>query len=305
MKKSIKILVAMVVLITVSTSLSASSLIRDISGKENKGITITYNGQVQTLKDGHGEVIYPVIIDGSTYLPVRAVTEMVGADITWNGTTKTIDITTKDNSDGAVPTDLPPSNDTQPKPEPQENPQQPTPSPSNSAGTLEDPVPFGSTYVFNDRNAYDGNETKAHFEITVLKADPITRDGIAELGFQKPEDDPLYSYVMLTLKIKASNVTYTGSEYRFLSNIYPHVWGSSTPQGNSIIGGTDYGFTKSFNDALDYEVGFEKVENDGKSHAYEVEGKVLLPIFNNLETYFVMEKSDYDLDDRCIYFKLK
>ncbi len=305
MKKSIKILVTIMLLITVSTSLSASSLIRDISGKENKGITVTYNGEAQTLKDGHGQVIYPVIIDGSMYLPVRAVTEMVGAEIAWDDKTKTVHIKDNgDNSDGAVPTDLKPVNNDNSS-NTTNQPTQNTPSTtSGNTGSLTDPVAFGTMFAFDDPDGYDDVKTNAHYEVTVTKAETFSNDQIEALGFVI-EDDPHIEYMMLTIDLSVSNVTYSGPKFAFLKRFTPDVWGSKTPIESSIIGGRDFGFDGSLKNAVENAVDYKEVK-PGESHSFKAKGKVLLPVYKNMENYFVIQKSDWDdYSASMIYFKLK
>ena len=69
------------------------------SGTRNE--TLTYNdikveldGTRLTLRDGDGTVVEPFIIDGTTYLPVRAIAEALGLNVTWNGQTETVSLTT-------------------------------------------------------------------------------------------------------------------------------------------------------------------------------------------------------------------
>lgn len=54
------------------------------------GITITLNGQAVTPKDAAGNVVEPFAIDGTTYLPVRAVADALGLTVDWDGTTQTV-----------------------------------------------------------------------------------------------------------------------------------------------------------------------------------------------------------------------
>lgn len=308
MKKSIKILVTIMLLITVSTSLSASSLIRDISGKENKGITVTYNGKAQTLKDGHGNVIYPVIIDGSSYLPVKAITEMVGCEIAWDGPTKTIAITKKDNSDnqdGAVPTDLEPVNNNNGS-NTNNPPTQNTPpaTTSGNTGSLTDPIALGTMFAFDDPYGYDDVRTNAHYEVTVTKAETFSNDQIEALGFVI-EDDPHIEYMMLTIELNVSNATYSGPKYTFLKQFKPEIWGSITPIESSIIGGRDFGFDGSLDNDVENKVDYKQV-NPGETHSFKAKGKVLLPVYKNMENYLVIQRSEWDdYDKSFIYFKLK
>lgn len=107
MKKYYLTFSLLVLLITFSVGVTASPLIRDVIGKENKGITVTYNNETQILRDGNSNVVYPVVINGSTYLPVRAIATMMDCDITWNSITQTVAISPKQYDDAsAVPTDL-------------------------------------------------------------------------------------------------------------------------------------------------------------------------------------------------------
>jgi hypothetical protein len=55
-------------------------------------ITIKYNGVVQEMRDANGAIVTPVIIDGSTFLPLRAVANMVGLPVEWDGATNTVSL---------------------------------------------------------------------------------------------------------------------------------------------------------------------------------------------------------------------
>lgn len=52
-----------------------------------RNIGVTYNGVSKTLS------AEPFLVDGSTYVPLRAVSEVMGADVNWNGSTNTVTIT--------------------------------------------------------------------------------------------------------------------------------------------------------------------------------------------------------------------
>lgn len=62
---------------------------------ENKTLTfrdikIEINGQRITPKDATGKVVEPFIIDGTTYLPIRAVSEALGLNVAWDNATSTV-----------------------------------------------------------------------------------------------------------------------------------------------------------------------------------------------------------------------
>ena len=43
-----------------------------------------------TPRDANGNIVEPFIVDGTTYLPVRAVGEALGMNVTWDGVTGTV-----------------------------------------------------------------------------------------------------------------------------------------------------------------------------------------------------------------------
>ena len=53
-------------------------------------IKITLNGSAVTPKDANGNAVEPFTIDGTTYLPVRAVANALGLSVGWDPTTKTV-----------------------------------------------------------------------------------------------------------------------------------------------------------------------------------------------------------------------
>ena len=59
-----------------------------------QGIKITLDGEEITPKDGAGNVVEPFTIDGTTYLPVRAVANALGLEVGWDGATNTVILTT-------------------------------------------------------------------------------------------------------------------------------------------------------------------------------------------------------------------
>lgn len=54
------------------------------------GISLVVNGVQVTPKDANGKVVDPFIVDGTTYLPVRAVASALGEDVGWEGSTRTV-----------------------------------------------------------------------------------------------------------------------------------------------------------------------------------------------------------------------
>lgn len=65
-------------------------------GLETISAYLTYNtkvkldGQLQNLYDGNGNQVYPINYQGTTYLPIRAISNLLGIDVGWDGATKTV-----------------------------------------------------------------------------------------------------------------------------------------------------------------------------------------------------------------------
>ncbi len=64
-------------------------------------IKITVDGTQINPTDGNGNTVEPFIYNGTTYLPVRAVAEAVGKNVAWDGSTKTVALTTPGNTGSA------------------------------------------------------------------------------------------------------------------------------------------------------------------------------------------------------------
>lgn len=61
----------------------------------NRDIQIEYKEKVRTFTDANGNVVYPLSYNGTTYLPVRAISNLYGAEIDWIGETNEITIERK------------------------------------------------------------------------------------------------------------------------------------------------------------------------------------------------------------------
>lgn len=71
------------------TALAANTVYKNIR-VQYCGIKLMVNGAPVTPKDANGSTVEPFIYNGTTYLPVRAVGNALGQDVSWNGSTKTV-----------------------------------------------------------------------------------------------------------------------------------------------------------------------------------------------------------------------
>lgn len=77
---------------------------RRISAQIRYDFTIVVDDTVRVFTDANGSVVYPLLYQGTTYLPVRAIGELMGRDVSWNAGTDTVTLTSK-SSGGSLVTD--------------------------------------------------------------------------------------------------------------------------------------------------------------------------------------------------------
>lgn len=87
----------------IASKISVNSAITDNTGKNTlksemvngylkPDVLIMYDFKPQYFCDLNGDYVYPIIYNGATYLPIRAISELMKEPIEWDGTTKTISI---------------------------------------------------------------------------------------------------------------------------------------------------------------------------------------------------------------------
>lgn len=69
---------------------NAADTLKEISAYLNYGITVKYNGEAQNLTDASGEPAYPITYNGTTFLPIRAISNMLGVEVNWEQATQTV-----------------------------------------------------------------------------------------------------------------------------------------------------------------------------------------------------------------------
>lgn len=61
---------------------------------EYRDIKVSLNGKILELKDASGNLVEPFMLEGSNYLPVRAISEALGLNVSWDGNTATVILAT-------------------------------------------------------------------------------------------------------------------------------------------------------------------------------------------------------------------
>lgn len=68
----------------------SAAAVRNISAELRDDFTILIDSTVRTFTDAGGNPVYPLLYQGSTYLPIRAIGELMGKSVDWNQETKTV-----------------------------------------------------------------------------------------------------------------------------------------------------------------------------------------------------------------------
>ena len=87
-----KLIITIAALMALATTAFATS--SDVTVTEAGNFHIYYNDVEKGFTDVNGTVVRPIVLEGTTYLPVRAASELVGLSASWNGETSTVTLTT-------------------------------------------------------------------------------------------------------------------------------------------------------------------------------------------------------------------
>ncbi len=85
-----KLALVLVISLVFTSGVYAGATNEQVKVLLNREVKITYNGELQELKDFNGERVYPLTYNGSTYLPARAICDMTGTGVDWDGKTNTV-----------------------------------------------------------------------------------------------------------------------------------------------------------------------------------------------------------------------
>ncbi len=88
-KKCMSLILALVMIFGLTINASAAET-ETVTVQLSPNINVKLDGEIQTMTDVNGNPVYPVLYGGTTYLPIRAVGNMLGLDVGWDGAAQTV-----------------------------------------------------------------------------------------------------------------------------------------------------------------------------------------------------------------------
>lgn len=279
-------------------NVGASNGIETIKASLNRNIKFLLNEKIWTPKDQIGNALVPISYNDSTYIPLRAVGEALGAEIDWDGKTSTVIInesgydTSKPTTDSVAIGAVVDS--------------------SLSGRTEDDAIPIGQSATFSSLYDVGGASYSGKYTVSVSKVRSITESQLSKLGFRMPAQEGL-GYKLVTVKVvmKDGKFTSDSDDPMFKLNtvdvathLKPEIWGSKAYLGDSALWGIDEAFSGSLKSAIEKATN-SKTLKVGEISSYSVEGEILIPVVKDKLSFIVFKTGDiHNSDESLIYFKL-
>lgn len=85
-----KFLTALLAVVLFCLGVGAANIAQRVQADICPHFSVIVDGEKQTFTDANGAEVYPLVYNGTTYLPVRAIGNLMGKDVGWDGATSTI-----------------------------------------------------------------------------------------------------------------------------------------------------------------------------------------------------------------------
>ena len=89
--------------LAMALGICGTALADEVTGLEDESVTVTIDGEEVELTDADGDSVAPIIVDGSTYLPIRAVAEALGLDVDWDRVNREVQLATEKQGSFTMP----------------------------------------------------------------------------------------------------------------------------------------------------------------------------------------------------------
>lgn len=83
-------IIACFICVLLTSVVAGSTTTEKITAYINRGISIIIDGQTKTMLDADGNRVYPISYDGTTYVPIRAISELLNAKVSWDSKTGSV-----------------------------------------------------------------------------------------------------------------------------------------------------------------------------------------------------------------------
>lgn len=101
MKKN-RLLVATALIGCMVIGAAAATGIQSVTAQLRPDFTLEVNGSDYILRDSNGNEVAPLLYNGTTYLPIRSMGEILGAEVSWDGKTQTVIVTTDEEATALI-----------------------------------------------------------------------------------------------------------------------------------------------------------------------------------------------------------
>ena len=105
MKKKKYVALALVLVLAIGTGAVAKEVFENIKAQIRPDFVIEIDGVEREFKNVDGERVYPILHNGTTYLPIRAIGELMGKTVYWYEDEKRIELREDKEKDKVTVTD--------------------------------------------------------------------------------------------------------------------------------------------------------------------------------------------------------
>lgn len=92
MKKRTILLLSAIISLSAAAGAAAVEGIREIKAQLRSDFTVKIDNNVKHFKNADGEDVYPILYEGTTYLPIRSIGELMGKTVVWYEDEKIIEL---------------------------------------------------------------------------------------------------------------------------------------------------------------------------------------------------------------------
>lgn len=192
MKKSVSITLIVLLVLSVGVLMAASN---EVTGKFTS-FKFIVNGEEQTLDAS------PIVVNGQSYLPVRAVSDMLGYNVNYDGNTKTITLNSKVQENN-IPKEEPTTND------------------DDTGFTRSQPALLGTTLIFDYEDVLDSYTASMTLK-ELVRGEKAWEMIQGENPFNSPAEEG-HEYILARFHIKLIDNKDEESQISFSSFLYTLV----------------------------------------------------------------------------------